>query len=785
MPPPIMPHLRIIRLCLAPLAFFLAAGPLGADPLSKKADVDFYSDVLSRDLHGLATRSDGRLVGGPVLTDLKGHAPCDLLWCLEPAAGGKWLVGGGPGGRIVEVTADSASGTYSSRDIVSIGDPQVYALRALPDGSILAGTSPAGGLYLVRDGKIAARTGLPAGSIFDIILVDGARSALVATGDPGRIYKVDLAKFAAAGVSAERVADAQALAARGVSLFGEVSDTNLRRLAELSDGRIAAGSAPKGNIYLFGPGGGPPFIAQENRDAEVTDLLADSKGGYFAAIVYSGGEIHPVQAALQVVTTAEPVLTVLGGTPGPAPNPTPTPTPAEATAKAREVAAEALGAQPQAERFGGRSSLQWFSTDGFPETLTARAGVAFYRIARMGDLLVVSGGEQGEMSGFDLAKRVSLTFAGSVSSQVNALEPVPGSPGRFFAIRNNAPGFALLDFDASLPRSAQTKRIDLGAPARLGALRFNRVRDLDPAQMSLSIRTTNASSDLDGWSPWTPMADSDGWRAQVPVGRYAQLRLSLPAGSKPTLELDRASLYYLAQNHRPELEDFRMLSPNFAIVVPPESPAPVVTTVGQLLQGAERDGDKRRSGFLGSQVVASPGTRVAFWTVTDPDGGNLVYTFSIRRDGDPAWTDLAVDSTESYVQFDTLHLQEGTWFTRLVARQAAPRPEAERLSVTFETDDMVVDHTPPEIEEATVRRGAGKVFVTVRGRDALSLLDSAEFDFNNGVQETVEQPVDGILDGRGETFVLEIPTDRVSGATSVEVTLYDSAGNGATRRLGL
>jgi hypothetical protein len=36
-----------------------------------------------------------------------------------------------------------------------------------------------------------------------------------------------------------------------------------------------------------------------------------------------------------------------------------------------------------------------------------------------------------------------------------------------------------------------------------------------------------------------------------------------------------------------------------------------------------------------------------------------------------------------------------------------------------------------------------------------------------------------------ETFVLELPSARLAGATSVEVTLYDSAGNGSTRRLGL
>jgi hypothetical protein len=105
--------------------------------------------------------------------------------------------------------------------------------------------------------------------------------------------------------------------------------------------------------------------------------------------------------------------------------------------------------------------------------------------------------------------------------------------------------------------------------------------------------------------------------------------------------------------------------------------------------------------------------------------------------------------------------------------------------VSFETDDLVVNHTPPAIEEASARRDGATLVVTVRGRDALSLLDSAEFKFNNGEQDLVEQPADGILDGMRETFVLELPLARVAGATSVEVTLYDAAGNGATRRLGL
>jgi len=770
----------------AALALFLAAAcGAAADPLSKKTDIDFYRDVLSRELHGLATRSDGRLVAGPVLTDLEGQAPSELLWCLEPAAAGKWLVGGGPGGRIMEITADLAAGTYASRDLARIPDVQVYALKSFADGSVLAGTSPSGGLYLVRNGKVAARTGLPVDSIFDIILRDGGKTALVATGNPGRLYSVELAKFAAAGVSADRISDTKALAGRGIALFGEVSDRNLRRIARLADGKIAAGSAPKGNIYLFGADGGVPYIAEENHDAEVTDLLAEPQGGYYATIVFSGGEIHPVQASIQLVGTADGGLSVGGGSPTPGPGPGPTPAPNGAASRPRENTVEILNTAPTVEKFAGRSTLQWFSPDGFPETLMSRSGLAFYRMCRMGDLLVISGGELGEISGFDVTNRYSLTFAGSASAQVNALEPVPGAPGRFLAIRNNAPGLTLLDFNAASPRTAETKRVDLGAPGRLGALRFNRVRDLDPAQMTVSVRTTNGSNETDGWSPWMPMADTDGWRASPPTGRYAEFKIALPAASSPALELDRASLYYLTQNHRPQLQDFRVLSPNFAIVVPPEMPSPVITTVGQLIQSSDRDTDRRRSGFLGSQIVSAPGARVIFWMVSAPDGDNLTYTFSIRHEGDPAWTDIAVDSTDSYVQFDTLHLQEGTWFTRLVAKETAPRPEAERLSVTFETDDMVVDHTPPVIEEASVRREAGKLVVTIRGRDALSLLDSAEFTFNNGAHEIVEQPADGILDGREETFILELPLARLSGATSVEVSLYDTAGNGATRRLGL
>ncbi|HTO02259.1 MAG TPA: hypothetical protein VL069_01095, partial [Opitutus sp.] len=231
----------------------LSASQLLADPLSKRTEIDFYRDVPSRNLKGLAARSDGRLVVGPLLQELTGSAPSDLLWSLAPTGDpAKWLVGTGPDGKIFEVSIDAGKSSFSTREIVALDEPHIFALARLPDGSLLAGTSPKGALCLIRDGKLVARVALPVDSIFDILPVreanegDAVKQVLISTGNPGRIYKVDLAKFARASIVADKITDEKTLAGHGISLFGEIRDRNIRRVARLSDGRIVAGSSPKG-----------------------------------------------------------------------------------------------------------------------------------------------------------------------------------------------------------------------------------------------------------------------------------------------------------------------------------------------------------------------------------------------------------------------------------------------------------------------------------------------------------------------------------------------------------
>lgn len=727
---------------------------LAADTLSRRTEIDFFRDIPSRNLKGFASRSDGRLVAGPALTELPGPASADILWCLAPGAdAAHWLIGSGPEGRVFETTLEADASKATTRELVKLDEPHVFALARLADGSLLAGTSPRGALFLVRDGKATARLSLPVDSIFDVLVLD-EKTALVATGNPARLYRIDLPKFSAGGIGAEKITDVKALAARGVTVFGEIRDRNARRIARLADGRIAAGSSPKGNVYVFPRDGGSPVFLQENRDAEVTDLLPAADGGLYATVVFSGA-------------TGESRLT-----------------PPKGSKDSKD--ADSLPASPP-EKFGGRSSLYWFPPNGFPELLTSRSGIAFYRLAKHGDTLVVAAGELGELIGYDLKARYSLTFSGSISSQLNGVVPIPatgaksGDAEKFLLLRNNAAGLAVLDFKAAAPREAETRRLDLASPALLGALRFNRLRDIAGDQLTLEAKASSGSDEVEGWTPWLPLKFTDGaWQTEGLRGRYVKLRLR-SSGAASSLQIDKGALFSLPQNHRPVLQDFRVLSPNFSLIVQPETPAPAVVSLNQVIQ--KEDERPRRSNLLNSQVVPTPGMQVVLWTITDADGDNLAATFSLRREGDTGWTDIVVNTRDAFAQFDTAHLPDGIYFTRLVATEIDPRPVGERLSATFETDDLVIDHQRPELLECTAKRVGDKIVVTVHGRDGLSLLDGIEVLFNNGVHETLEQPVDGIRDGREETFTMEIPQARVAAANSVEVTLYDTAGNGSTKRL--
>lgn len=744
-----------------------AAATLSADPLSKTLEIDFFREVPNRNLKALAVRSDGRVLPGPSQRELPGRIPADLLWTMAPTTDGRaWLIGTGPEGKVFRVTtADGAE--LAAEEAIDLEATHVFAVLPLNENSFLSGTSPQGTVSLVRAGKVVAAVTLPADSIFDFALLPGpAPTVLVATGNPGRIYRIDLAKFETAGETKGKLS-ADELAKIGVSTFGEIRDRNVRRLLPLADGRVIAGSAPKGNVYAFPAAGGAPLLLLENREAEITDLLADDDGSFFAALTQSS-------------TAGESRLN----------------RPSTAPAAPAPVLDASDADSAKAERFAGRGQLVYFPAGGLPETVVSRANTAFYRLAwHVGDAvkwILISGGEQGELLAYSPGERRSVNLGASASAQVNAILPSrTGTKARFHLLRNNPAGLAQLDFQDAAERSLETRKLDLGVPAEIGQVHFSQVAG-PRENLRVALRTSFGSDELEGWSEWTPLQPLDGgWFAPGLRGRYVQLRVLHTQRHREPLTVDKATLHYLPQNRRPQLTDFRLFPAHLGLVPvgEPNAPAPT-TTLGQLLFPSPREakddaGAKRKGGLLNSPIVPAPGAQIVYWSLTDADDDNLAATFSIAPEAADEWIDLAINTTESFVQFDVSHLPEGRYRSRLSVREQAPRPEPQRLGYVFETDVLTVDRTPPEVIGASVERGTASWRVGIEGRDALSLLEGAEFTLNNGARATLEHPVDGILDSRREKFVAEFTDAKAANATSVEIVLYDKSGNSTSRRLPL
>jgi hypothetical protein len=753
-----MHHFRFPRFPFVCAALALAATALG-DPPARRIDIDFGRQVPARNLSGLAARSDGRLVPGPAVRSLEATMP-ELVWCLEPDGSGGWLVGGGADGRVVRVTLDGDSAKVA--DAIDFEETNVFAVCATGPGEFLAGAAPGGVLYLVKDGKVVARAPVNADVIWDIRPLDGD-DYLVATGTPATILRVSLDKFRDAGIAAAPAPeskddkDAKPVETPGIAPWATIRDRNVRRLIVAEDGRVIAGSSPRGAIYEFGREGGQPFILSEAKDAEVADLLVAANGTLYAALVYSGGA-----------------------------------TPDRRSAPRTPPAVAADPAAPSPE-FAGRSEIVRFGKERLPETVVARNNVAFYKLAAFGNTLLIGGGERGEILGYDDTRRAMITFAGATSSQVNGIAAIGSQPGRFLILRNNFSGLGVLDFAAAAERTAETSRLEFGQPSRLGLLQFSRLRDISADSVSVDYKFGNSVDEGEGWTDWRPATrEGDAFRLGDAAARFARVRVKVPGDIPATAEIGRAALFHMPQNRPPSVQDFRVFPPGLGLIPMPDPPAPASLPLGQFLfpnqpqpQAESAPQSPQKNAFLASQVVSQPGNQLVYWNAVDADGDNLVATLALRPVASGEWTEIAAGVYSNHLGFSTADLAEGPYILKLTVAETSPRAIADRLTGDYESDDLTIDRTAPEIQSIDVSASAAAITIRVAASDRWSLLRGARAVLNNGTEVENILPLDGILDGRAETFDLEIPRAAATGATNAEVMVVDQAGNRTSQRVAI
>ncbi len=242
---------------------------------------------------GVALSSDGHLRTGPGLTELL-TTPSTTVWSVAVDKTGTAYLGTASPATVLRVGTDGKPFTlFETKDLT------VQVVRLGPDGALYAATLPSGKVYRLKPDATAKQDESSATVVFDASKLDdtmpgGRKSAepgkgtdksdakshyiwemtfdaagrlYIATGGPGAVYRVDVAK---AGAKPE--------------LFFKSDEGHIRSLAWDAKGNLIAGSDGSGLVYRISPDG-KGYVLFEAPRREITSVAVAANGTIYAASV--------------------------------------------------------------------------------------------------------------------------------------------------------------------------------------------------------------------------------------------------------------------------------------------------------------------------------------------------------------------------------------------------------------------------------------------------------------------------------------------------------------------
>ncbi len=526
------------------------------------------------------------------------------------------------------------------------------------------------------------------------------------------------------------------------------------------DGKLYAGTGPKGELFAMGLDGKDPKVVLDDSDKHILSLLPvggtllvgtspsarllrvdkDIKGvllkdlegdelralaltrtGLLAAVnTFEDRQITTVDAL-----TKNLARTSLVGAPPVGDLQQTRPTKSDGV-----VFHVDLGPGRDFERASEAPWDQWFSRDGqyFTSMLT---------LDDVGTVLLSSSAD-GKVYRLRGPRDVS-TVADFEERQTTAL--CRAAKGPIFATVGQGAGAYHLEAAPAKKALYRTKVLDAKQPSDFGALAL---RGKGP----LSVRARVGPSDEvdDRWSSWTPITLGNepgaGFRGTLrTLGRRRYLQIEVGLGS-PDAELRSLEQFYA-----------------------PENLAPLLTNVE--VQRPE----------LSEQSDDEPSTKVTIrWKVDARDEDELMYDVRARPEGtgETQWIPLHDrDSpvTKRELQWDLSSVPNGVYEIQVVASDEPSNGSGHARTDQLRSAPFVVDRQRPRIED--LRFGGGKLSATIR--DEGGYVHDVAYRVDDGPFRSVAAS-DGLFDEPQETIAATL-TDLRPGVHRVVLRARDSFGN--------
>ncbi|MFA9477971.1 hypothetical protein ACERK3_06625 [Phycisphaerales bacterium AB-hyl4] len=384
-----------------------------------------------------------------------------------------------------------------------------------------------------------------------------------------------------------------------------------------------------------------------------------------------------------------------------------------------------------------------------------RESVMIFKIVEAGDRLLVATGNEGQLYSVNPRTEETTIIADLTPEQITSI--LVTDDGELLLGTANAAQLVRLD-DTMANRGTYTSKVlDATQISLFGTLRLT--ADI-PEGTSVLVETRSGNVGDPDQAPWAQWTEAQTFRhnadasslqprevkVDAPPARFLQYRLTLLGNRDATPVISQIETAYVMPNLPPRVRSVRAQYPGAA-------------------RGRGGSGDN------------PPSTRMNIeWDASDPNEDELVYKVEYQPAGSSRYILIADDVRETSYEWETRRVPDGRYVIRVTASDRPSNPPDMAKTTTRRSDAVLVDNTPPTLDELDVALEGGDVKVSGLAVDALSPIQSIAYAVNNTDEYTPVLPDDLIFDSTRERFSVTIP-NLDSGQHVVTLRVRDARGN--------
>jgi hypothetical protein len=755
---------------------------------------------------GVALTSDGHMREGPSLTELA-TTPSTYVWSVAVDTRGVAYVGTASPATVLRIAADGKVFTlFESKDL------SVQVVRLGPDGALYAATLPSGKVFQLKTDATAKQDEASAELIFDAAKLDDATAGegtatgktvdgkdsgkasdskasdakpavdkvkspekpavkthyiwemtfdaagrlYIATGGPGVVYRVDVAK---PGAKPEA--------------FFKSDEQHIRSLAWETkgakdvQGNLIAGTDGSGLVYRISSQG-KGYVLFEAPRREITAVAVAANGTIYAASVgdKSRNPLPPLDVQGPgmggLVTFMQPGSMQAANTSASAP-------------EGSEIYALAEGQAPR---------KLWAGKDDIVYALAAQVEGLLVLTGNRGRVFrIKDDGSYADIAHLAAQQGLSMAVAQGAKGQPESILIGTGNTGKLFTLGT-----------AADKHEYASDVLDAGALARFGRV------EVQPGSANYELLTRtgnveqpargrNGESRADwGWSDWQLLRDGV---VASPAGRFLQWKAVLRSNGV----MGGVGVNYLPVNAAPVVDELVVVpgarwngqnqtagqTAPVNIAFPAANPSAGMNAGSNPSQNPGINHDAGANAPL--QAAKDRSAITVRWAGHDDNGDELTYSLYLRGDGETIWRLLKDNLRDKAYSFDATLIPDGGYQVKVVASDAPSHTPGDALTGDKISERFEVDTTPPVVsalhatgehvdcEGSHCPRPFRVVF---DAEDAFSPIARAEYSLDAGPWQYIE-PVGRISDSKREHYdiLIPVPAETKIAEHLIAVRVYD------------